>query len=136
MELYHFTDSRNLLSIKKLGLLSWPILFECNISSYMGSNQLSRNLDERKGFERYVRLALQPRHRMLNYCLMDGRINQAIWLSIDDSILMQSGIFYSNTNAAANRAIIDNDPDTALNGDDQAEILIPERITTNYILNI
>ena len=136
MALYHFTDSRNLLSIKKYGLLSWPILIERSINSYMGSNQLSRNLDERKGFERFVRLALRPRHRMLNYCLRDGRISQAFWLKIDQRILNHSGIYYSNTNAAANRAIINANPNTAITGDDQAEILIPERITTNYILNI
>ena len=50
---------------------------------------------------------------MLNYCLKDGRIERACWLAIDDAVLNFPGVYYSNTNAAANRATINQNPNTA-----------------------
>jgi hypothetical protein len=136
MALYHFTDNRNINSIKKFGLLSWPLIDSYGIEAIKGSNPLSRELDKRKGFEEYVRLALKPYHPMLNYCLRDGRIESAIWLTIDEGVLDIPGVYYSNTNAAVNRATINQDPNNAFNGEYDAEILIPIKIATNFILNI
>ena len=136
MALYHFTDYRNIHSIKEFGLLSWPLIDSYGIDAVKGSNQLSRDLDMRKGFEEYVRLALKPKHPMLNYCLRDGRIERACWLAIDDAVLNFPGVYYSNTNAAANRATINQNPNTAFNGEYDAEILVPRKIATNFILNI
>ena len=136
MALYHFTDYRNIHSIKEFGLLSWPLIDSYGIDAVKGSNQLSRDLDMRKGFEEYVRLALRPKHPMLNHCLRDGRIERACWLAIDDSVLNFSGVYFSNTNAAANRATINQNPNTAFHGEYDAEILIPKKIATNFILNI
>ena len=136
MALYHFTDNRNIISIKKFGLLSWPLVDSYGIEAIKGSNQLSRELDKRKGFEEYVRLALKPYHPMLNRCLIDGRIESAFWLTIDEGVLDIPGVYYSNTNAAANRATINQDPDNAFNGEYDAEILVPRKIAINYILNI
>jgi len=136
MRLYHFTDSRNINSIKKFGLLSWPLIDSYGIEAIKGSNPLSREIDKRKGFEEYVRLALKQYHPMLNYCLRDGRIESAIWLTIDEGVLNMPGVYYSNTNAAANRATINQDPNNAFNGKYDAEILVPRKIAINYILNI
>ena len=97
---------------------------------------LSRELDERKGFSEYVRLALKPYHPMLNRCLWDGRIESAFWLTIDKEVLDIPGVYYSNTNAAATRATINQDPNNAFNGEYDAEILVPRKIAINYILNI
>jgi|TARA_B110000211_G_C13905998_1_gene476188 hypothetical protein len=136
MALYHFTDYRNIHSIKEFGLLSWPLVDSYGIDAIKGSNPLSRRLDMSKGFEEYVRLALRPKHPMLNYCLRDGRIKSAIWLTIDEGVLGIPGVYYSNTNAAATRAIINQNPNTAFHGEYDAEILIPKKIATNFILNI
>lgn len=134
MALYHFTDRRNIQSIKRHGLLSWPLIYRYNIPAVLSSNELSRRLDKNKGLEEYVRLALQPNHRMLNYILRTGRIQSHIWLKIDDSILNDSGVLYSDTNAASGRARINRDWRNAFEyGDDQAEILIPGRIHQNFI---
>ena len=136
MELYHFTDSRNINSIRKFGLLSWPLVDSYGLDVIKGSNELSRELDERKGFSEYVRLALKPYHPMLNRCLWDGRIESAFWLTIDKEVLDIPGVYYSNTNAAATRATINQDPNNAFNGEYDAEILVPRKIAINYILNI
>jgi hypothetical protein len=134
MALYHFTDSRNVNSIMRHGLLSWPLIFKYDIDAILSSNELSRNLDSNKGLGPYVRLALKPSHKMLNRVLKDGTIQELVWLQIDDSILNNNGVLYSDTNAAANRATINYDWRNAFNnGDDQAEILIPQKISPNYI---
>lgn len=116
------------------GLLSWPLIFKYNINAILSSNELSRSLDNRRGLGSYVRLAPQPSHRMLKRVLNDGTIQRLVWLKIDNSILNNSGVLYSDTNATANKATINNDWRNAFdNGDDQAEILIPRKISPNLI---
>jgi len=136
MYLYHFTDCRNIKSITQAGLLSWPIIDQLGIYAIKGSNELSRFLDKRKGLEQYVRLALQPIHPMLGQCLREGRIARAVWLKIDNAVLRQPGVLYSDTNAAANRATINNNPETAFKGCYDAEILIPKLISSKHIINL
>jgi hypothetical protein len=136
MYLYHFTDYRNVNSITQEGLLSWPLIYQLGINAILGSNELSRFLDKRKGLSKYVRLALKPKHPMLGQCLQEGRIARAVWLKIDEAILRQPGVLYSDTNAAANRATINNHPSTAFKGCYDAEILIPKFISSKHILNL
>jgi len=134
MALYHFTDSRNIESIMTHGLLSWPLLYRLDIDAVMGSSELSRNLDARRDHEDYVRLATQPDHPMLYYAKNDGRIDDYVWLEIDEAILNKTGVLYSSTNATANGAIIDSNSETAFEyGDNQAEVLVPSRIDPQYI---
>ena len=134
MALYHFTDRRNTQSIKRHGLLSWPLVFRYDIAAVLSSNELSRRLDYEKGLGEYVRLALRPKHKMLNYVLRKGRIQSHVWLKIDDSILNSNRVLYSDTNATNRRATINRDWRNAFEyGDNQAEILIPERIHPSFI---
>jgi hypothetical protein len=134
MALYHFTDARNIESIMTHGLLSWPLVYLYDIDAVMGSNEISRRLDARRGHQEYVRLAPQPNHPMLYFAMNDGRIDDYVWLEIDEAVLYKNGVLYSDMNATANDATIDSDSDTVfVYGDRQAEILIPSRIDPKYI---
>jgi hypothetical protein len=73
---------------------------------------------------------------MLGQCLREGRIARAVWLKIDNAVLRQPGVLYSDTNAAANRATINNNPETAFKGCYDAEIFIPKLISSKHIINL
>lgn len=132
-KLYHFTDIRNVSSILKLGLMSWFKLNELGLTYYPGGNFSSRMLDERKSLQDYVRLCLSPNHPMMWACLFQGRIQVCKWLEISPEIWSFNSNLYSDTNATANRAKIDSNPRTALNGDIQAEVLVASSIPQRYI---
>jgi hypothetical protein len=133
-KLYHFTDVRNIPSIRQYGLLSWYQIHLKGINNVPGSDTLSRKLDTQKGLHDYVRLCLHKDHPMLHVCLRDGRIVNYRWLEIDPYVWYWSANLYSDTNAAAHRAIIDSDPDTALSSRDiQAEVLIHRSLNPKYI---
>ena len=61
--LYHFTDTRNLPSIKKLGgLYSRHQLKKMGLDGYhTGGNQWSLDADEMFGMEKYVHLCLRTK---------------------------------------------------------------------------
>jgi len=133
-KLYHFTDARNVSSIMQHGLLSWYQIHQRQIRNVPGSNQLSRQLDVNKGLHDYVRLCLHKDHPMLHVCLRDGRIRNYRWLEIDPYVWLWSANLYSDINAASHRAIVNSDPDTALqSGDIQAEVLIHRSLNPKYI---
>ena len=92
MALYHFTDARNIESIMTHGLLSWPSVFKYGIDAVLGSNELSRRLDARRGHQNYVRLAPQANHPMLYFAMNDGRIDDYVWLEIDEAVLYKNGV--------------------------------------------
>ncbi len=134
VSLYHFTDSRNVESIKKHGLLSWPILLERGIQHFPGSNELSRDLDRRKNYQDYVRLALKPKHPMADFALREGRICELVWLEIDDMVIRWRATLFSDRNATDNEAVIDKERATAFSSQDtQAEVLIKESLNPKWI---
>lgn len=133
--LYHFTDPRNLQSIKKYGLLSWEQLLNKNIIHYPASNDLSRNLDRRYNLEDYVRLSLNQNHPMFSAALYYGRVKSLVWLKVKPSVIDLPGTLFSNTNATCNHVVINQIKDTALKSNDiQAEVLVKERIDPTYII--
>jgi len=135
MPLYHFTDPRNIPSIRENGLLSWQQLKIRGITHFPASNDLSRNLDAAKNLQNYVRLCLQQQHPMATMALFEGRIGNLVWLVIDDAVLQLQTTLFSNRNAAANAAIINRDPHTALGSNDQqAEVLVAESIEPRWII--
>ncbi len=128
MKLYHFTDASNVDSIMKNGLLSWQELELRRIDHRPGSNRLSRDLDKRKGLEDYVRLSTWRNHPMAWVAKKD-RIENLVWLAVDEAVLDHPDALYSNTNATANRARISRKLATALLiGDRQAEVLVKNSI--------
>ena len=125
MTLFHFTDSRNLPSIQKNGLLSWKRLVGRNIVHWPASSEDSRKLDARSNLENYIRLCTRREHPMASCALYEGRIKDYVWLEISDAVTQWTSTLYSSDNAVAKRAIINNDPHTALKSNSiQAEVLI------------
>lgn len=133
MPLYHFTDERNIWSIRRRDLLSRRALVDRGINHYPGSSDLSRRLDERDGLDNFVRLCLSDDHPMAYCAVEEGRIVNLVWLTIDDQVLNFATRF-SNTNATANDAIVNGDRQTALaSSDRQAEVLVPGFVAVKWI---
>ena len=134
MRLYHFTDPRNIESIRRSGLLSWHQLVQQQIMHYPGSNEDSRRIDARKCLENYVHLCLLPEHSMAELAVQHKRIENYVWLSIDDRVIRLASTLFSDQNATANAAIINDDPKTAFSSKNpRAEVLVEGSIDINWI---
>ena len=103
--LYHFTDRRNIPSIKRNGgLLSWNycVQHKIDIPSPGGGN-LSRQLDTSRNLQDYVRLSFTTQHPMMYIAMKDGRIDNPVILKIDPSVVYLKHTKYSNMNATIKR---------------------------------
>lgn len=105
-KLYHFTDRQNIQSIiRNGGLYSWDLCETSNlVISRPGGSALSRQLDCRKGLQRYVRLGFAKDHPMMFTAIGDGRISDPVVLEIDLDVVRLSDVLYSDRNAVANGA--------------------------------
>ena len=95
--LYHFTDKRNLESIRKHdGLWSTAKLKEKGIEFHAGGNQHSLDADEMFGMDQYVHLCFSIEHPMAYLAKNDGRIEQLQWLYVDepDAVFEIDGVRY------------------------------------------
>ena len=64
----------------------------------------------------------------------EGRIQSFAWLEIDGKLINWRQTMFSDVNAVANNATVDNDKYTFLNSDDiQAEVLVHGSLNTNWI---
>lgn len=95
--LFHFTDRRNLPSIKTTGgLFSYARLKEMGIViPAPGGNDWSHEADAYKSMDRYVHLCLRPTHPMENAARVDGRIVSSIFLSIHTDVLQIKGVRFT-----------------------------------------
>ena len=83
--LYHFTDLRNLPSIRKLsGLWSTAKLREMGVDFHGGGNQHSLDADKMFGMDKYVHLCFTTKHPMAYLATHDGRIEKLQWLYLED----------------------------------------------------
>lgn len=100
--LYHFTDRANLKSIKKHGALySWHHCVTNNIDIPVpGGNQLSRDLDTRKGLQDYVRVSFTRSHPMMFVQPIRNRNN--VILELDIEVIYWKGTKYADKNATRN----------------------------------
>jgi len=131
---YHFTDSRNIPSIRRYGLLSWKRLVEKNIAHWPASSENSRWLDLRINLQDYIRLCKQPNHPMAHKAIQEGRIQDFVWLEIDDVVINWRATLYSSDNAVAHRAVINSNSRTALDSNSmQAEILVLGGLNQKWI---
>ena len=155
--LYHFTDKRNLKSIKEHGALySWQYCETNNIDiPQAGGDELSRSLDRRHGVENYVRLSFTKNHPMMHLAQSQGRIGNSVILEIDPEVIFWQNTKFANKNAARNGVNIGSNLDDFkkirfkivkqqnhfnLAEEDkpfyQAEVLVFEKIPIKYIRNI
>lgn len=94
--LYHFTDTRNVPSIRQLGLLSARESVARGIQiAASGGNQWSQDADRRSGMDAYVHLSFINDHPMEYLAKQSGQIQQSIYLQISPQILYSEGVLFS-----------------------------------------
>jgi len=105
--LFHFTDLRNLQSIKgNGGLFSYARLKEKGIDiPAPGGNDWSHEADAYKGMDRYVHLCFRPTHPMEHVARVDGRIASSVFLSIHTDVLQIEGVRF--TGGVSNKADVE-----------------------------
>lgn len=101
--LYHFTDRRNLQSIRRHGgLLSWDYCEKHNITiPYQGGDSDSRDLDRKYGLQDYVRLSFCDDHPMRFRLEQSGY--DLVILNIKVDVALFKNTLYSDMNAADKR---------------------------------
>lgn len=93
---YHFTDTRNLASIRDLGLLPFAELQSRGIVVQApAGNDWSHEADERWGLDNYVHLCLMDEHPMEYQARKDGRIVDSRFLQISPAVLAIDGIRFA-----------------------------------------
>ena len=102
--LRHWTDARNLPSIRELGgLFSRARLQEMGVTiPYPGGNEWSQDADDMFGMNEYVHLCFNDRHPMEHIAREEGRIERSIYLYINREVLGWEGVLYSH--GVANRS--------------------------------
>jgi ssDNA thymidine ADP-ribosyltransferase DarT-like protein len=158
--LYHFTDRRNLPSIRKHGGL-YPAtkLAKKQIEvPAPGGNDWSRDADGMKGVDAYIHLCFRATHPMEYVARSEGRIGDTIFLQIHPDVLAWDGVMFTNdvSNKAGveihtiqeGRKLIDfevlytrtnwSDPDIQkrLQQAEKYEILVPKKIPLDLIRNL
>ncbi len=98
--LYHFTDKRNIPSIKRLGgLFSWHYCNNNNIHiPCQGGDNDSRELDKKYGLQDYVRLSFCDDHPMAYRLRKSGSDIVILHIKIDVALLKET--LFSDINAA------------------------------------
>ncbi len=90
---YHFTDTRNLPSIKaRGGLFPWSKLNSEVVAP--GGNEWSHDADAVKGQDNFVHLCFLPEHPMEWVARRDGRILESRFLRIAPEIIYRDGILF------------------------------------------
>lgn len=92
---YHFTDDRNIASIREHGLLSTSTLKKRGMDTVTGGNQWSLEADKLKGMDVYVHLCFFKDHPMEFKARKEGRIEQSRFLAIKPAILRTAGALIS-----------------------------------------
>lgn len=92
---YHFTDTRNLPSIRQHGLLSMRELRERMIIMAPGGNDWSLDADRRSGMDQFVHLCFFEDHPMEYLAKKEGRIERSRFLRIDPCVLTMEGVLIS-----------------------------------------
>jgi len=99
---YHFTDTRNLDSIREHGILSMTELRARGITPVTGGNDWSLEADARFGMDRYVHLCFLRQHPMEWNARQDGRIEKSRFLRIDPKVLTLDDVLM--TDEVANKS--------------------------------
>lgn len=139
--LYHFTDVRNIESIKEKGLLSAAKLYakykmKFDEDFFPASTKGSRREDARKKLNNYVRLSGHMNHPMAKMALDENRIEKLAWIEIDFKIIFnrQFEVKFSDINAVSSTANITSDFKTFTSSHDtQSEVLVRGEIPVHLL---
>lgn len=95
--LYHFTDRRNLESIRNLGgLHPYSMMAQkCIVIPAPGGNDWSHDADARNGVDGDVHLCFRNNHPMEHVARQDGRVADTIFLEIHASVLQWPGVRFN-----------------------------------------
>jgi hypothetical protein len=96
LSFYHFTDDRNLASIRDHGILSMRELGRRGIVPITGGNQWSLDADRRSGMDEYAHLCFLRQHPMEWSARQDGRIERSRFLRIDPDVLTLPGVMITD----------------------------------------
>jgi ssDNA thymidine ADP-ribosyltransferase, DarT len=89
---YHFTDEKNLDSIRKHGILSKQEAERLGVAiPVLGGNQWSQDADQLKGLRDYVNLCFTRSHPMCHLATEENRITP-VYLGIDPEIIKMEGV--------------------------------------------
>lgn len=96
--LFHFTDRRNLPSIREHGgLLSLGEMERRGIKiPAPGGNEWSHDADRRKGLDDYVHLCFRWTHPMEYVAREDGRITDSIFLNVHPEVLQWEDVLFTS----------------------------------------
>lgn len=99
---YHFTDKRNLESIRKMGgLYSWQYCEDHNIEiARPGGDSTSRSLDRRHGLQDYVRVSFCTDHPMK--WILEQQGYDMVLLKVKIDVACLEGTLFSDINATDN----------------------------------
>lgn len=104
--LFHFTDSRNIESIRAHGLLPTSLLTAQGIEVVTGGDEDSLGIDRYKGLDQFIRLSFCRSHPMAHVAKQRGNIEQIRILTICPTVLLREGVQLANKVATANDAEI------------------------------
>ena len=95
--LFHFTDRRNLASIREHGgLLPLAELRRRGIPiAAPGGNDWSHDEDVRRGLDEYVHLCFRWTHPMEHFARSEGRISDTIYLNVHPEVLQWEGVLFT-----------------------------------------
>ncbi len=94
--LYHFTDNRNLDSIREHGLLAYRELIKRGVEiPAPGGNEWSHDADNRRGLDRSVHLSFLDQHPMCFVAQQDKRIDKVTILEISPEALLIPGVKFT-----------------------------------------
>lgn len=94
---FHFTDTRNLPSIREHGLCSLSEIERRNVPvAAYGGDEISRDIDRSKGLDRFVRLCFNKFHDLeIKARVYDKRIKESAFISVSPEILRLEGVIFT-----------------------------------------
>src|SRR5207244_2834211 len=100
--LYHFTDSRNVESIRLHGLMPTQTIIERGLEVVTGGYEGSLHIDRQKGLDAFNSLSFCRSHPMAHVARQEGRVETVRILTICPSVLLRPGAKLSDQIATAN----------------------------------
>jgi len=139
--LYHFTDQRNIESIRQHGLYSFAAIkvkLGLNVGSdfYPSSDIRSREIDYDKNLNNFIRLCGEQHHPMIKIAINENRIKEVAWLRMKfpEIVFSDHEVKFSNVNAARADATVDSNYSTFTQSfDNQREVLVRFHIPKSKI---